>query len=122
MYNEVLKVFLNNIKSAYREENYKEFVSNMDEETIRRILMISFTMNDDNNKFEIVSKGLRKKLEKELLKNTYEVYSNLFLYTNNFIFELKRLLDNNIYMIKIADFDYSIDFLQKIILFGIGYK
>ena len=80
MYNEVLKVFLNNIKSAYREENYKEFVSNMDEETIRRILMISFTMNDDNNKFEIVSKGLRKKLEKELLKNTYEVYSNLFLY------------------------------------------
>ena len=51
MYNEVLKVFLNNIKSAYREENYKEFVSNMDEETIRRILMISFTMNNDNNKW-----------------------------------------------------------------------
>lgn len=121
MYNELLKVFLNNIKSAYREENYKEFVSNMDEETIRRILMISFTMNNDNNKFEIASKSFRKKLEKELLKNTYEVYSNLFLYTNNFIFELKKLLDNNIYMIKIADFDYSIDFLQKIILFGIGY-
>lgn len=121
MHNELLKKFLNNYKDDYKEETYKEFISNMDLKTLRRILMISSTMNNDNKKFEIVSKESRKVLEKELLKNTNDIYSSIFLYTNNFIFELKELLDNDTYKIKIDEFNYSLDFLQKILLFGIGY-
>ena len=121
MHNEILKLFLNNIKCNYKEETFKEFISSMDDDIIRRLLMISSTMNNDNSKFEIVSKESRKILEKEFLTNASDVYSNLFLYTNNFIFELKEFLDNDNYKIKIDEFNYSIDFLQKILLFGIGY-
>ena len=77
--------------------------------------MISSTMSNDNKKFEIVSKENRKVLEKELLKNTKDIYSNIFLYTNNFLFELNDLLEKDNYNIKLYNFDYSLDFLQKII-------
>ncbi len=121
MHNELIKMFLKEYKDDYKKLNYKDFVSNMDDVTIGRILMLSSTLSNDDKKFEMVTKESRKILEKELLKNTKSIYSNIFLYTNSFIFELSEFLEKDIYDIKINEFEYSLDFLQKIILFGIGY-